>query len=75
MSWSGQKRPTKAVMYQALLSDQDDGWRDIARRFALSDIPAQDIEWRMEGEAGSLLAFDVPPPRKKGGEFFVPRAF
>ncbi|MCK0530303.1 UdgX family uracil-DNA binding protein [Sphingobium agri] len=65
-------------MFQALLSGPDDfdGWRDAARRFALAGVPPQDIDWRVEGDAGSLLAFDKPPPADQGsGAFSVPRAF
>ena len=65
-------------MYRALLSRPDDfdGWREAARRFALAAVPPQDIDWQVEGEAGSLLAFDTPPPPDKGGRAFsVPRAF
>ena len=65
-------------MYRALLSRPDDfdGWREAARRFALAAVPPQDIDWQVEGEAGSLLAFDTPPPPDQGGGAFpVPRAF
>ncbi|GLV28703.1 uracil-DNA glycosylase [Sphingobium sp. TomTYG75] len=64
-------------MYQVLLSRPDDfdGWRDAARRFALAAVPAQDIDWRVEGEGASLLAFDPPPSENGGGAFSVPRAF
>lgn len=64
-------------MYQVLLSRPDDfdGWRDAARRFALAGVPAQDIDWQVEGEGGSLLAFDPPPSGNGGGAFSVPRAF
>lgn len=65
-------------MYRALLSRPDDfdGWREAARRFALAAVPPQDIDWQVEGEAGSLLAFDTPPPPDQGGSAFsVPRAF
>ena len=65
-------------MYRALLSRPDDfdGWREAARRFALAAVPPQDIDWQVEGEAGSLLAIDTPPPPDQGGSAFsVPRAF
>lgn len=64
-------------MFQALLSRPDDfdGWRDAARRFALAGVPPQDIDWRVEGEAGSLLAFDKLPIEQGDGVFSVPRAF
>jgi DNA polymerase len=64
-------------MYQALLSGPDDfeGWRTAARRFASANVPAQDIDWRVEGQAASLLSFDEPPPPNTGGGFSVPRAF
>lgn len=64
-------------MYQVLLSRPDDfgGWRDAARRFALAGVAAQDIDWRVEGEGGSLLAFDPPLLENGGGAFSVPRAF
>ena len=64
-------------MYQVLLSRPDDfdGWRDAARRFALEGVSAQDIDWQVEGEGRSLLAFDPPPSENGGGAFSVPRPF
>lgn len=64
-------------MFQALLSGPDDfdGWREAARRFALAGVPPQEIDWRVEGEGGSLLSLDDPPPVQGGGAFSVPRGF
>ena len=64
-------------MYQALLNGPDDfdGWREAARRFAQAAVPARDIDWQIEGQAPSLLSFDVPPPVVPGTAFSVPRAF
>jgi DNA polymerase len=64
-------------MYQALLSGPDDfeGWRTAARRFALANVAAQDIDWHVEGQAPSLLSFDEPPTADNGNAFSMPRAF
>jgi len=64
-------------MYQALLSGPDDfeGWRSAARRFALVEVPPQDIDWRVEGQAASLLSFDEPSVPDVSGAFSVPRGF
>ena len=64
-------------MYQALLSGPDDleGWRSAARRFALAEVPPQDIDWRVEGQAASLLSFDEPSVPDVSGAFSVPRGF
>lgn len=64
-------------MYQALLSHPDDfdGWRTAARRFAQAQVPAQDIDWRVEGQVACLLSFDKPSPADNGAAFSVPRAF
>lgn len=64
-------------MYRALLSGPDDfdGWRAAARRFAQAEVSAQEIDWRAEGQAASLLSFDTPLPADRGVVFSVPRAF
>ena len=64
-------------MYQALLSGPDDfdGWRTAARRFALANVAAEDIDWCVTGQAASLLPVDELPPIDPGNAFSVPRAF
>jgi DNA polymerase len=64
-------------MYRALLKGPDDfdGWRKAARDLALAGVPAEAAEWSLEGEPGSLLASDVPPPSASREAFGVPRSF
>ena len=64
-------------MYRALLNGPDDfeGWRKAARDFAMADVPGDQIDWQVEGEPGSLLSSDAPPPRASAEGFSVPRAF
>lgn len=64
-------------MYRALLTGPDDfdGWRDAARRLALANVRAEDVDWQLKGGDASLLAVNAPPPAPDSGGFTVPRAF
>lgn len=64
-------------MYQALLSRPDDfdEWRTAARRFALANVAAEEIDWCVAGQAASLLPFDELPTVDLARPFSVPRAF
>lgn len=50
-----------------------EAWRSAARALASNDIPADQIEWAMEGGAASLFTADtpLPPPR----DMTVPQPF
>lgn len=52
-----------------------DAWRDAARSFAGSEVPPQNIAWRLEGTAPSLFDDDVPTPSGGHRAVTVPKDF
>ncbi|WP_298860734.1 UdgX family uracil-DNA binding protein [uncultured Sulfitobacter sp.] len=50
-----------------------EAWRDAARALASNDIPADDIEWALEGEEEGLFGGGAPLPVPR--EISVPSAF
>lgn len=48
------------------------GWRGAARRLAAAGVPAQAVDWGLEGDEASM--FDAPMPTA-GGDLSVPMAF
>ncbi len=51
-----------------------DAWRDQARRVLAAEVPPEDVEWRVAGEAAGLFG-GSPPPASKAPLVPVPRAF
>ncbi|WP_022682512.1 UdgX family uracil-DNA binding protein [Sphingobium bisphenolivorans] len=65
-------------MYRGRLSAPDDfeGWREVARAFALAGVDPADIMWTAGPDESDLFATDLPPPPPSGsGGFSVPRPF
>lgn len=66
-------------MYRALIAGEDpfDAWRNAARPLAVARIAPDQIDWQVEGEAGSLfagVALALPEPVTDAG-LSVPRTF
>ncbi|WP_174273868.1 UdgX family uracil-DNA binding protein [Sphingomonas bacterium] len=67
-------------MHAAELAAEDDfeGWRNAARSLASADTPPGEIDWRVSGASGDLLAMAgeaAPAAPVAGTPFPVPRAF
>jgi probable DNA metabolism protein len=63
-------------MYAVILAGPDDfdGWRAAARALAAHAVPAEQVSWRVGGEASEDLYAAAPAPAG-GAPFPVPRAF
>jgi DNA polymerase len=64
---------TGVVRVTLAAPDDFDGWRDAARGLADGGVPASDVVWQVEGEAGDL--FGSAAPSAQAASFAVPRAF
>ncbi|MGE0282553.1 MAG: UdgX family uracil-DNA binding protein [Rhizobiaceae bacterium] len=60
----------------SLASEVDfEGWRRAAREFAVADVPAEDVEWRIEAifqsppQDGREISPPLTPPHKGEGDF------
>ena len=50
-----------------------EAWRDAARALASNDVPADDVDWALEGDVESLFGAGAPLPAPR--EMSVPKAF
>jgi DNA polymerase len=53
--------------------DDFEGWRDAARGLADADVPASEVVWQVQGDAGDLFGSEAPS--REGASFAVPRGF